>query len=91
MLPQVKAFGCRISQPHDHGFITSCYFRDPNNFNLEITCTARGYTREEFDLELLGRFPREGESTWTEEGAVAAAARPAASSAATTGGPPSKL
>mmetsp|Transcript_484 Transcript_484/g.611 ORF Transcript_484/g.611 Transcript_484/m.611 type:complete len:222 (-) Transcript_484:1123-1788(-) len=52
---QVKAYGCPVSKIVDHDFIHSCYFTDPSGYNLELTCTLRGYSDPEYDLTVLDR------------------------------------
>ena len=52
---QIKAYGCPVSKVVDHDFIHSCYFTDPSGFNLEITCTYRGYVDKEFRPDIIGR------------------------------------
>lgn len=59
----------------DHGFIYSAYFNDPNGIKLEITCTRRGYGREEWRPEVLDRKLRDEENmAWDEDAAVRKAA-----------------
>ena len=50
----------------DHDFIHSCYFTDPSGFNLELTCTLRGYTTDEYQLDILGRRLRPDENVHAE-------------------------
>eukprot|EP00658_Telonema_sp_P-2_P023457 TRINITY_DN19400_c0_g1_i9.p1 TRINITY_DN19400_c0_g1~~TRINITY_DN19400_c0_g1_i9.p1 ORF type:complete len:244 (+),score=67.50 TRINITY_DN19400_c0_g1_i9:161-892(+) len=59
---QVKAYGVPITKVVDHDFIHSCYFTDPSGFNLEITCTLRGYTEEEFQPDVIFRSIQPGEN-----------------------------
>lgn len=40
----------------DHGFCHSVYFKDPDNFHLEVACDYREYNpNEELQLDLLDR------------------------------------
>ena len=62
MREQVKAYGVPVSKIVDHDFIHSCYFTDPSGYNLELTCTLRGYGEPEYDLSVLGRRLDESEN-----------------------------
>ena len=50
----------------DHDFIHSCYFTDPSGFNLEITCTLRGYTDEEYQPDVIFRNLKPNENDHAE-------------------------
>ena len=55
---QIRNSGTQISQLIDHGMCSFAYFQDPiNGFTLEITCSKRGYTHDEYDISLLDRVP----------------------------------
>eukprot|EP00932_Pfiesteria_piscicida_P003184 SRR837773.13096.p1 GENE.SRR837773.13096~~SRR837773.13096.p1 ORF type:complete len:162 (-),score=55.18 SRR837773.13096:150-635(-) len=62
MREQVKAYGVPVSKVVDHDFIHSCYFTDPSGYNLELTCTLRGYGHDEYDLSVLDRRLDESEN-----------------------------
>ena len=62
MRDQVKNFGIPVSKILDHGFCKSCYFTDPTGYNIELACTVRGYTDDEWDLTVLDRQLREEEN-----------------------------
>jgi len=62
MREQIKAYGVPVSKVVDHDFIHSVYFTDPNGYNLELTCTLRGYGEEEYDLSILNRRITEEEN-----------------------------
>merc|ERR1712070_675576 len=59
---QIKAYGCPVTKVVDHEFIQSCYFTDPSGYNLEITCTTRGYTKDEWQPDIIARRLRLGEN-----------------------------
>jgi catechol 2,3-dioxygenase-like lactoylglutathione lyase family enzyme len=63
---QIKKTGTAVSKVVDHDFIKSCYFTDPNGFNLEITYTYRGYTKDEYQPDILARPIAEGENDHAE-------------------------
>jgi glyoxylase I family protein len=63
---QVKAYGTPVSKIVDHDFIHSCYFTDPSGYNLELTCTLRGYGKPEYDLSVLNRRLAESENAHAE-------------------------
>jgi catechol 2,3-dioxygenase-like lactoylglutathione lyase family enzyme len=75
---QVKKAGARPSKVIDHHFIHSFYFSDPNGFHLEVTCTQRPYSAEEFKLDVLARPLDPKENDWDEPAAKARAATAAA-------------
>ena len=66
---QIKAYGTPVSKVVDHGFIKSAYFTDPSGYNLEIACTLRGYSDEEYDLTILDRRISEEENAHAESDA----------------------
>ena len=55
MRNQIKAYGTPVSKIVDHEFIKSCYFTDPSGYNLELTYTYRGYTKDEYDVSVVNR------------------------------------
>ena len=56
---QIKNTGTKISRPVDHEICYSCYFDDPNGFQLEITCSKENgqYNETYYQLDLLDRKP----------------------------------
>lgn len=60
---QIKKYGTPVSKVVDHDFIHSVYFTDPSGYNLELTCTLRGYGEPEYDLSVLGRRLSEAENS----------------------------
>ena len=63
---QIKKYGTPVSKIVDHDFIHSCYFTDPSGYNLELACTLRGYTTDEYDLSILDRRIDESENAHAE-------------------------
>lgn len=63
---QIKSYGVAVSKVVDHDFIHSCYFTDPSGYNLELTCTLRGYTEDEYQLDILDRRISEEENAHAE-------------------------
>lgn len=66
MRAQIKAYGVPITKVVDHDFIHSCYFTDPSGYNLEITCTVRGYTQDEWQPDIVDRRLRSEENDHAE-------------------------
>jgi catechol 2,3-dioxygenase-like lactoylglutathione lyase family enzyme len=67
---QFKKAGARPSKVIDHHFIHSFYASDPNGFHLEVTCTTRPYTTEEFMPDILDRKLDAAENQWDEAAAM---------------------
>lgn len=61
---QVKKTGVMVSPVLSHEFVHSFYFTDPNGFQLEVSCTVRGYQGKEFQTDLLERGLTPEEHTW---------------------------
>jgi catechol 2,3-dioxygenase-like lactoylglutathione lyase family enzyme len=51
MRERVQAAGVRVSDPYDHGFCTSIYFKGPDGEQLEVTHQYRPLGPEELDEE----------------------------------------
>jgi catechol-2,3-dioxygenase len=63
---QIKDYGVPVSKIVNHGFCHSCYFTDPSGYNLELACTVRGYTDDEYDITILDRKLRDDENVHEE-------------------------
>ena len=63
---QIKAYGTPVSKLVNHDFIVSCYFTDPSGYNLELTYTYRGYTKDEYDVTVINRVIKPEENAHAE-------------------------
>mmetsp|Transcript_13209 Transcript_13209/g.31045 ORF Transcript_13209/g.31045 Transcript_13209/m.31045 type:complete len:201 (+) Transcript_13209:38-640(+) len=61
---QVRNAGVPISGIVDHGSVYSCYFQDPNGFQLELSTTVRPFSSEELQPELLDRAVQKDDVTY---------------------------